>query len=95
MENSKNSNHHPGGSCGITPKESEYMTGMEDHVCTGQCAHIHWSARPRDFEQHVQQLSTTLPVRDFLWYRDSVAAIFAMEDASMNPFPFIILVAAQ
>lgn len=55
---------------------SDYMTGAPDHTCTGQCAHIHLSAQLRQLEQRVQQLSLTLPVKDFLWFRDSIAAIF-------------------
>jgi len=61
----------------MTPTESEYMTGTPDHICTSQCAHIHLSAQLREFEQHLQRLSGTLSVRDFLWYRDSIAATFA------------------
>lgn len=76
MDSTKNSNPSYKGSCGITPAESEYMTGTPDHICTSQCAHIHLSARIQDFEQHLQQLATTLHVQDFLWYRDSIAATF-------------------
>lgn len=73
---SNNCNHSYTWSCGITPTESDFMTGTKDHMCTGECAHIHLSARLREFEQHLQQLSKTLPVQDFLWYRDSIAATF-------------------
>ena len=56
--------------------ESDFMTGAADHTCTDQCARLHLSARLRKFEQHVQQLSMTVSVKNFLWYRNSIAAIF-------------------
>lgn len=78
---SKNSNHSLGVSDSHTKSwtvtESEHLTGTANHACTGQCAHIHLSARIKDFEEHLQQLAITLPVRDFLWYRDSLAATFS------------------
>lgn len=77
VDSTRNSNHPHGGSCGITPTECEYMTGEMGHTCTAACCHIHLSARLRDFEQHLQRLSVTLPVRNFLWYRDAVIATFA------------------
>lgn len=84
MGNSKSSSHSHSTTHGFSRSrtagqavtESGFMTGTADHVCTGQCAHIHLSARLREFEQHVQQLSMTLSVKNFLWYRDSIAATF-------------------
>lgn len=77
MKSTSSSNHLHGGSCGITPTATEYMTGTQEHVCTDQCAHIHLSAQLREFEHHVQQLSMTLSVKGFIWYHDAIAAIFA------------------
>ena len=76
MDSTRNSNNSYGESCGITPPMAEWMTGTKNHACTGQCAPIHLSARLREFEQHLQQLSMTLPMQDFLWYRNSIATIF-------------------
>ena len=84
MDNSKSSDHchsvthgfSHSHTAGRAVTESEYMTGTADHTCTGPCARIHLGARLREFEQHLHQISTTLPVQDFLWYRDSITATF-------------------